>query len=1187
MTEIRIKTPAPRRKTWRHKFFRGVVILILLLIGLYFVVTSSTFLKKLVLPQLSLALKAEVTVTDLEVSPFRKLVLRDLQIQPLGNEPVLTVKELRARYSLLSILRGKIEVAELVLESPDLTVIQDPDGRSNLDFLAKLSDAKSQQSATNQPASGGALQLNLQSVQIHNATVRLTQKHLNGPSDVTEISGLNFKLQNLGNGQAGQVELALNLACAKTNAAVTNASSLQASLGGAFAFALGPDLKPIEVKGQLDCSAPTATGEFSHLAELAVRLDCDISATEIKRLAVSLARANAALGEVRVAGPFNLAKLEGKLRVEAPGLDRRALNLLGAVNGLDFGTTTVNISADVELAQGGKVLSLAGRAEAAQLQWIQQGRTSPTLEMRCDFAGALDRVARKAEVRFLNLTAQQNSQLVLQSELPQALTLTWGGTVTSASDAKLSLLLSTLDLGEWRQFLGVETLAGKVSGKLELASSDNGKKLRAELAAATQDFSMTTGSNQVAGFDARLTATVAAVDLRDLTLEKLRLELQHEGQPAFLATATGTAQSDGAAADLQMTAEAQVGRWLADVGVAGLNVSNSTVTVAARFQQRGEEQSASGKLAWQDVKLQSGQREPASVQADFDFEIGNKRRLLEIRQLSGVVRVNDQPGGRMDGSGKIELLRDASLGQLRLKLSEVNQDLLRPLLVVALGDKQLETVAVGAELTAEWDVLEKFRFTTDTHIKNLVVRDARYPTLATPLQLRVQADVGVAKQVAQLRQCRLTLTPTERAKNELNLTGEIDIAQAAAVKGRLKLSAASLDFTRYYELLLTEVATNGTTQTQAAVEPAVSTEPAAFTLPVDELKCDLDIGRLYLHEAEFSDWRAAVRVAGGRITLDPCQFKLNGGPVTLRGSMDFSVPGYRYELGLTARSVSVPPVLNTFTSLRGSQIGGRFHGNLELTGAGLTYFSWRTNFNAQFNLMTTNMSLALGNVRTPVLNLVVNTVLALPDLISMLKAGWNSGQLRWAEEITAQPIEVLVANGRMTNGVLELQEAVVQTAAFQVQSAGAISWTEAVTNSTVYFPLRTLLGRSYAEKLGMGYFNAATNATYVALPQFLTIKGTFSGVKSDFSETGLLLLTGKSILGGVGLETGKAIGEVGVEAGRMIGAAGKSLYGTASDLFKFRLGGSSTNTVSGSTNAVAEPKKRLRLRDLFKRDQQP
>ena len=104
MTLIRIKTAAPRPKSWRRKLLWGALGFLLLLLTLYFVVTSSAFLKKVVLPQLSDALEADITVANLQVSPFRRLVLQDVKIQPRGHEPVLTVKEARANYSLLSIL---------------------------------------------------------------------------------------------------------------------------------------------------------------------------------------------------------------------------------------------------------------------------------------------------------------------------------------------------------------------------------------------------------------------------------------------------------------------------------------------------------------------------------------------------------------------------------------------------------------------------------------------------------------------------------------------------------------------------------------------------------------------------------------------------------------------------------------------------------------------------------------------------------------------------------------------------------------------------------------------------------------------------------------------------------------------------------------------------------------------------
>jgi hypothetical protein len=118
-----------------------------------------------------------------------------------------------------------------------------------------------------------------------------------------------------------------------------------------------------------------------------------------------------------------------------------------------------------------------------------------------------------------------------------------------------------------------------------------------------------------------------------------------------------------------------------------------------------------------------------------------------------------------------------------------------------------------------------------------------------------------------------------------------------------------------------------------------------------------------------------------------------------------------------------------------------------------------------------------------------------------------------------------------------------------------------LTNSALQFPVHVALGRPYAAKLGMVNASTPTNAAYVALPDFLTVKGTLGSVKTDVSKTGLLLVAGKSV-GGIGKETGVALGD-----------AGKSLYGTATGLIN-KLGGSNTNAVGSETNNAAEPKKK-------------
>ena len=134
MAENTVSSPAPRK---RHGFLRAIAwilgILIVLVVVVYFVATSSAFVKGVILPKVSKSLNAQITVTDASISPFSQVVLRDLKIQTTGNEPLVTAPEVRLRYSLMNIIRGHIDVDEITLSSPVIVLVQNPDGTSNLD----------------------------------------------------------------------------------------------------------------------------------------------------------------------------------------------------------------------------------------------------------------------------------------------------------------------------------------------------------------------------------------------------------------------------------------------------------------------------------------------------------------------------------------------------------------------------------------------------------------------------------------------------------------------------------------------------------------------------------------------------------------------------------------------------------------------------------------------------------------------------------------------------------------------------------------------------------------------------------------------------------------------------------------------------------------------------------------------
>src|SRR5947209_16658801 len=100
--------PKPPRR-WPRRLAWGAAGFLFALVILYFFVTSFTFLEVFILPRVNQAVNAKITLEDASISPFSKVTLRGLKVQTtVIGEPVLTARELRARYSLIDILRGHI-----------------------------------------------------------------------------------------------------------------------------------------------------------------------------------------------------------------------------------------------------------------------------------------------------------------------------------------------------------------------------------------------------------------------------------------------------------------------------------------------------------------------------------------------------------------------------------------------------------------------------------------------------------------------------------------------------------------------------------------------------------------------------------------------------------------------------------------------------------------------------------------------------------------------------------------------------------------------------------------------------------------------------------------------------------------------------------------------------------------------
>src|SRR5437762_8138192 len=224
--------PPVKRRSWRRKLLIIAGALLLLVVISYFVATSAAFFKGVVLPRVGKALNAEITVGDASLSPFSQVALRQLTIKTTGAEPLLQANEIRLRYSLWSIIGGKIKVDEVTLESPTIQIVQNADGSSNLDpFLKK--EAKPAEKPSAKPSK--PLQLDVKNVALKNVSVRAVQNLKDGGRQTFDLSEVNIGLDQLKIGVAGNLTLPGVMKLDRT--LPTAHDSLQARGSGALEFA--------------------------------------------------------------------------------------------------------------------------------------------------------------------------------------------------------------------------------------------------------------------------------------------------------------------------------------------------------------------------------------------------------------------------------------------------------------------------------------------------------------------------------------------------------------------------------------------------------------------------------------------------------------------------------------------------------------------------------------------------------------------------------------------------------------------------------------------------------------------------------------------------------------------------------------------------------------------------------------
>ncbi len=1046
-------SPAPKRRNWIKIIGIAAVSLAALLVVLFFVATSSGFIRSVILPKAGKSFGAEVTASDVSLSPFKSIVLRDLKVQAPGREPLFTAKEIIVQYRLMDILKGNFNIDLISVSSPVIALVERPDKTSNLDPIMEALGEEDEQKSE-------PMNLDLKKLVVTDGKVVYEKQPSADGSYSSEISGFNLSIENLKTGGTGKmtVEALMNMRSQAPASAGGQAGSTAGTIKGAMDIGLTPMLMPSLLKGNVEMAVTAADGALASARGMAVAFDADVTGAEVRRLALRLLQNQETLGEVAASGPFSMEKAEGTLDVHLSKVEGKTFDLLAAGSGMSFGRTAIISTNRIELRAGGQSASARGAFFIQDLSITRSNHTTPTLNFQAVYDATVDQAASNATLKTLSVSGTQGGREFLKGGLTAPMVASWGGADQAVGDSALQLTVNNFNLADWKAFMGDAVKSGMVNSKVDVLSKKAGKQISFSHKSSIENLSLDAGSDKVERVTISLSGEGEAANMEQYSA-KYAFELARAGKQALQVSGSGAfdSKSGEARGEAKGAASLPVLAGMASAGDSGVASGEAAFQIA--FQQKGESQQAQGEMS----------------------------------------------------------------------------------------------------------------------VKNLLVKDAKGSAVGKPLEAGITFDTVVEKNVAEIRKAALKLTPTKIAANELLLPGRIDMSDTNATSGNLRIASDAMELTDYYLMFSAPQseagqgkAAPGQPQTSATPQggpaPQPETEAEPMILPLTNFVVEAAIKRLTVVEIEITNFNAVTRINGGRVEVNPFEMRMNGAPVASAISLDMGVPGYKYDIGFGMTNVPFAPLVNTFVPDRKGQIGGTISASTQIKGAGTTGASLQKNLAGHFDIATTNLNLAISEMRSPMLKSIVNVIAVVPAIVKNPTATLSSlaGALSgggqgskpggaWSDELLKSPINVIEGNAVVGAGNVKLERARVQSPAFEAKAQGTIQLAKVLTNSPVNIPLNIAVRRSLAESINLVPPGTPTNAAYVSLPDYVTVKGTIGEPKTDINK--------KALLGTVLQQYGGNIPGVDKRTGSLLQGLGGMLSGQKA-----------TNTPSGAradTNAPA------------------
>ena len=1133
--------------------------LLALLVAVYFVATSSAFLKSIILPKVATALGSDVTVEEISLSPFSSVVIRGLKVVPKGEAALAEVREIRARYSLMSILRGDIQVEEVTVDGPTITVIEKADGSGNLATLLKgLPKSEAKKDASPVP------RLAIKNVNLKGGTLRFDRTDATGARTQAEISGLNVAVDQVANGQASKITLGAD---AKADlSGQPQAGRIGGKVGGTVDVTLDTNLLPTAAKGGVRIDLAEATGTMQTYSGLGLALDVDFANQDLKDLAIRFSQRGQELARIGLRGQVDLVKNELRLTYEVKGLDRKILALAGAASGVDLGETRIGASGRVDLLKGGDQIASSGKLQVESFSLAGNGTRTPVMDLSTEYRVSVNQADRNALVDRLDILGTQAGRELIKGGLDRAMYLSWDKASPQFRESAFILKLGPLDLSQWRALLPTNAPTALVSTDLKVSSEQAGRLLRYTLNTTLDKLTTSVGTAQVRDAQAAIRLTGTLADFNALVLEGYQVEVRLGREQLLAVNGVADWNMSTMQGGAQLSVEGQLPSLLNLYPMEGISIRAGGLKASVTATQRSTGSSADVSVSLANLTGNIGSIQLTDYQVDFGAAGTLRSPEVDLQRFSLAMQSGFNPGGSFMARGKYHLERN--VGTVEFNTVGMNESALGPFLASAIAPNRLKSVALDVQGKADIALAGASSIKTTVRVSNLVVDDPAGRLPKSALELGVDLDASSDGRISEVRKLVLDLGATERASNRLEVLAKVDLGTNKPAPTTLTVRSSGLDFTPLYNLLA-----GSTNATPAPVQTAPATggnvEPPPIHLPLQDATVNIDIARIYLRQIDVSGMKGQIKALNDTVTVDGFNFLLNGAPVRAKAKANLAVPGYDYDVDFAADRVPLAPLANSFVPVLNGAAQGELLAALQIKGAGVTGTSLRRNLKGFATIEATNAQIKIPDqtIRLPKL---LSTLLLLPRDIN---PAWLLS-LIGKKDVIDKPIEVIELHALMGNGAVVVTNTRVSSPVFLATVGGDIQIADVLTNSPVNLPVSLAFasGGQVGTPIRIGRVNGTIGARDFEKDRLGLAKLGYS-VISGFGNVGELGNQAVKNLGaGINEKTGGALDKIGGLVGVVIpgGNTKTNTNGSPSvvgGFFNVLSGGKATN--SPATNAPA------------------